>query len=512
MSQLWKRVPCALYRCTPKNPCAFLVLVTVLFAESCSGLSNTSGSGPGQANAVLVLALRAVPLPAGTTVNLLSFRTTVASISLTAATGGSVNVPLNSEPYEVDLTRLQSDSTLLAVSNSIPDGTYTNMVVSLSDPAVTYCRQGPGGSGCAQGSIVTLSGAPATPVITASPFPLTFSRGQVTGLSVTVDIAKALTVNEQTQAITELNLGAFDVLTAMALPPRSSSLLPGAQEFIEDVTGIVSSVDESTQTLTIQTATKGSISATAGASTAVSPNCIAFNLGNTFSCAKPGQVASVDAILNTDGSVALLEYDPLAVQEGNWIEGVISIPPLSSTQFQLVTNDLIVVSRNDLLASNLKFGDPVLITLANPKPFVVDSKGLVTASSILSGATDASVLSPGETLSVHVVSFAPATGTALATASVDFVYLRFTRVTGIVANSAPPNSFSIQTLPSFFGLNFPVTVQLSNLLPGTSFDGVSGAAELVPGQVASIRALYFGAPTGPTPTPSPFSAAKVRVH
>ena len=486
--------------------------MTVLCAESCSGLSDATESGTTQTNASLVLALRAAPLPAGTSVNLLSFRTTVTGISLTPTTGGSVNVPLNSEPYEVDLSRLQSDSTFLAISNSIPDGTYTNMVVGLSDPAVTFCKQVPGATGCAEGSLVTLSGAPATPIVTTSPFPLTFSRGQVTGLSVAVDISKALIVNEQTQAITEVNLGAVDVVTALALPPPSSSLLPATLDFIEDVTGIVSSVDEPTQTVTIQTATRGSISVIADASTAVSSNCITFNLGNTFSCAKQGQVASLDTVINTDGSVALLEYDPLAVQEGDWIEGVIGIAPSSSTQFQLVTNDLVVASSDDLLASNLKIGDPVLITLANPKPFVVDSKGLVTPNSILSGATDASVLSPGETLAVHVVAFTPATDTALAGATVDFVYLRFTRVTGVIANSTPPNSFSIQTLPPFFGLNFPVAVQLSNVLPGTNFDGVNEAGELVPGQVASIRALYFGAPTGATPTPSPFSAAKVRIH
>jgi hypothetical protein len=56
-----------------------------------------------------------------------------------------------------------------------------------------------------------------------------------------------------------------------------------------------------------------------------------------------------------------------------------------------------------------------------------------------------------------------------------------------------------------------VTVQLSSVSPDTNFDGVSGPSELVSGQTASIRALYFGPPTGPTPTPSPFSAAKVRI-
>jgi hypothetical protein len=495
-----------------KNFCAFSVLVLVLSLESCSGLSKSSGSGTGQvSNGALILTLRAAPLPVPAHTNLLSFRTTVLGVSLTPETGGSVSVPLNSDLYQVDLVRLQSDTSLLALSTSMPAGTYSNMVVSLSDPAVTYCTQTQGIKACAAGSITTLSGPPATPIITTVPFPLVVARGQNIALAISVNMANALTVNGLTQAITAVNLGAANVLTAMILPLTSSSLPSATLDFIEDVTGIVSSVDEATQSLTIQTATKGPVTAIAGTSTMVSPNCTTFNQGSTFACAKQGQVASLDTILNPDGSLTVLEYDPLAITEGDWIEGIIGLPPSSSTQFQLVTNDFVLATDNSLIGNNLKLGASVRITLESPKPFVVDSKGLVIPNSSFSGAVDASVLTPGQTLGLHVVSFTPGTGTTLAAATVDFVYLRFTRVTGGVANAAPPNTFAIQSLPSFFGLTLPVTVQLSSVSPDTNFDGVSGASELVSGQTASIRALYFGPPTGPTPTPSPFSAAKVRI-
>src|SRR5882762_2982339 len=109
--------------------------------ESCSGASKSNGSGTGQgSNAILILTLRAAASPAHANTNLLSFRTIVAGVSLTPETGGSINVPLNSDLYQADFTRLQSDTTLLALSTSIRAGTYTNMVVSLSDPAVTYCN------------------------------------------------------------------------------------------------------------------------------------------------------------------------------------------------------------------------------------------------------------------------------------------------------------------------------------------------------------------------------------
>jgi len=145
-----------------------------------------------------------------------------------------------------------------------------------------------------------------------------------------------------------------------------------------------------------------------------------------------GQVASLDTILSPDGSLTLLEYDPLAIMEGDWIEGIIGLPP----------NDFVLSNNNSLIGNNLKLGAPVRITLASPKPFVVDSKGLVIPNSSFSGAVDASVLTPGQTLALHVVSFTPRTGTTLAAASVDFVYLRFTHATGSVANVAPPNIFT----------------------------------------------------------------------
>ena len=215
--------------------------------------------------------------------------------------------------------------------------------------------------------------------------------------------------------------------------------------------------------------------------------------------------------LNADGTFSLLEYDPLAINTGDWIEGIVGLPPSSSTLFQMVTNDVVIAPSNSLIGQNLRLAAPVNVTLVNPQPFVVDTKGLSGPTTLFTGSTDTSVLLPGATVSVHVTAFTPASSTAPAAANVDFVYLRFTRVTGTVANPAPPNAFTMQSFPSFFGLTVPVTVQLSTDSPSTSFEGISSASGLVVGQPVSIRALYFGPPTGPTPTPTPLSAAEVRL-
>lgn len=509
MSPLRVLIPTAPCSGEPRERRVFLTFVVGLSLAACSGPGRFVAGGNQGSGTGLIVTLRATPLPPPSHTNLLSFKTTVVEISLTPSTGGSVIVPLNSDLYQVDLTRLQSDTAFLAFSNAIPAGTYTSMVVRLSNPAATFCTQTQGITGCAQGSVSTLSGGAAIQVITAAPFPLVVTPGRSIGLAVNISVANALTIDEQTQAIVGVDLGAADVLTVGMVPPSSSSLPSSTLDFIDDVTGVVSSVDAARQSVTIETATKGSITAIAVPSTTVSPNCTTFNLGSTFTCAQQGQVASLETVLNGDGTFALLEYDPLGITAGDWIEGVIGLPPSSPTQFQLVTNDLVLAPANSLIGNNLELGAPVTVTLVNPKPFVVDTKNLVVPNSTFSGATDASVLTPGQTLAVHVVSFTGASGAAPAAASVDFVYLRFTRVTGSVASFAPPNLFSMQSFPSFFGLTVPATVQLSS---GSNFDGITGASDLVSGQTVSIRALYFGSPTGPTPTPTPFSAAKVRIH
>lgn len=500
---------------TLKRCLTVALLTSGFFLASCSGVKTVcTVNCPVSGTATLLITLTATPLtPPGTT-NLLSFSVTVVGVSLTPSSGGAaVNVPLNNATYTVDLTRLQSDSAFVATSATIPAGTYSNMVVSLSSPQATYCTQTTGATGCAAGSVKTVSGGAAAPQITTTPFPLSLTANQTQGLAVNFNLANALTVTPQTQVVTAVNLAAASVLSASKLPPTASSLLAGELSFIEDITGVVTASNASTQSVTVKTATRGSITATANSFTVFSPNCTNFKLALNFSsCVVQGQVASLDIVLNTNGTFTLLEYDPLATATGDWIEGMVTSTPSSSTQFQLVTNEVVLSTTNSLIGSGLTFAAPVNVTLAAPKPFAVDSKGLVVPSAIaFNGGTDTSMLAPGQTVAAHVTAFTAGSGSTLAVASADFLYLRFTRVTGTVSSTAPPNAFVMQSFPPFFALTTPITVQLSTGSPSTKFDGISGASAVTASQTVSITALYFGPPLGITTTPTPFSAAKVRV-
>ncbi len=490
----------------------FLLAPSIAFGcllISCSGLPNPPGpctvNCPG-GTATLSLTLVAAPLTPPPNTNLLSFSANVNTITLTPSTGAAVNIPLNSTTFSVDLTRLTSDSAFLGTSATVPAGSYTSIAISLSNPVVTFCTQTLGATGCAAGSVATVTGASAAPSISTSPFPLTLSANQKTGLAIQVNLQAALTVNAS-QVVTAVSLSAANVLSAKSLPPTTSSLGANQLDFVEDATGVVTALNAATQSVTVKTATRGSLTAKANSSTVFSPNCTSFNLGLSFSaCVAQGQVASVDLALNSDGSFTVLEYDPLAIATGDWIEGIVTANPSSSTQFTLVTNDLVLATTNSLIGTSLALDAPVNLTLANAKPFLVDTKGLTVPVNTF-GGTDASILLPGQTVLVHVTAF----GSTLASASVDTLYLRFTRVSGNVAATGTQASFNLQSLATFFGISTQPLVEITQgtppANPTTNLDGVSSGTGLSNPQVVSIRALYFGQGTS-----MPFSAAKVRVH
>jgi hypothetical protein len=496
----------------------FVLLLAVLGLSSCSGLHQPNPcSGPPCLipNATVSLTLSAKPLtpPPGTSI--LAFSLAITGVTLTSSSGSVVNVPLPGTTYTADLTRLESDSAFLGQAlRGIPPDTYTKLTLAVNGSRVTYCTQPvPGTPGCASGSITTVSGGAAAPSVSSAPFPLTLADNQLAGLRVQFDLSKALTINPATQAVSSVDVSAANVFTLVSLAPAASSLKGNELDFVEDVTGVVSSVTASSSTLTLKTAERGLVTVKADSSTFYSANCISppINLAPDFSCVKANQLASMEVVLNKDGTFSLLEYDPLDAVVSDWIEGIITATPSSSAQFEVVANDVFLASTGSMIANNVSLGDRVTVDLKPGVTFGVDSKGLTLPADaiIFQSSNDTSVLHPGQTVAVRLASFTAASGSVPASVSVDHVELRFTRIAGGVFSSAPPNNFFIQNLPSFFGTNTQQKVQLTQAAAPqtapTNFDGISDPTGLSNGQVVSIRALYFG--TGST---IPFSAAKVR--
>jgi hypothetical protein len=300
-------------------------LVSTLSLIACSGMPKSSGGGGG-GNATLSVTLVANPLAPPPATSLLSFSVDVTGLELTPASGTPQNIALNASTYVVDLTKLQSDSAFLGTSATIPVGTYTSVTVGFSNPVLWFCTtSSQTTSGCVPGSVTKVTGGGTAAPITTS---LTLAASQQTGLTISFNLANAITINSQ--GVPVINLAASNVLTAHSLPALSTSLPAGQLDFVEDVTGVVTAFNAAAQTVTVQTATRGSFTATAGTTTVFSPNCTSLN----FTCVQQGQVASLDLALAANGTFSLLEYDPLASGAGDWIEGVVTTTPASTTQFQ----------------------------------------------------------------------------------------------------------------------------------------------------------------------------------
>jgi len=490
----------------PRKYIVFAVIAASLSLSSCSGtknhcVTNCNVSG----NASLSVTLAAIPFVPPPSTSILSFAVAINSVSLTPTSGGSVvNIPLNASVYSVDLTKLQSDSSFLGqVVANVPAGTYNKVTVGVTIAVVTSCTASNGTPGCNSGSVTQLTAGAAAPA--TSSFSLTLADNQQAGLQVIFNLGNAVTVNPATQVVSKVDLAAANVLTAVPLPPVASTLSAGQLDYLEDVTGVVTAASPSS--VTVQTSTRGSFTSVITGSTIISPTCVIIT---TVSCNPPavGQIASIDATLNSDGTSTLLEYDVLSPTSVDVIEGVVTTVPSSSTQFQIVTNDLVLASSNSHIGSNLALGEPVNITFAGTNPFVIDTKGLLPITNTpFSGSTSANDILPGQTVALRVTAFTPKAGATPAAATVDFVVLRFTRVAGSVSSSSPP-TFGIQSLPPFFGQTASNLVQLSTTTtPITYLDGYSASGNITVGDTVGVRGLYFGVGFSPA-----FTVAKVRKH
>src|SRR4029077_3861606 len=271
--------------------------------------------------------------------------------------------------------------------------------------------------------------------------------------------------------------------------------------------------------VTVHSATRGNITALANSSTTCNINpavCSAQNI----SCLLANETVSIDASLNPDGTMTLLEADLLdnvsvLANKLDAVEGTVFSVNAVAPQISLVLSDKTVLSGNSVLTAATG-GTIVQVTLGTTPIFSIDTKGLsaVTASLASIPFSTLSNLSPGQAVRMQVLAKpAPAAGPNSTVLLVtNSVLLRFSRVTATVsiAPASPFFSLNPATLPPFItslGTIVNVPVQISS--GQTQFDGVSDITGLNIGDTVSIRALFIPPPLFLT---SPFFAGKVRKH
>jgi hypothetical protein len=491
--------------------CALLISLST---AACSGLGDSGGvvPPPVNANATLSITLQAKPLapPPGT--NILSYSLTVGGLTLTPATGNPINVP---GPLTFDMMRLQSDSGFLGTITA-PAGTYTSLTVSLTDAVVTFCTNTTGVPGCNRVPVVSVTGGASSPIITLPSGGLVLTSNQETGLSVDFNMGGTLTLTGQT--VTKVDLSGAANLTTIPLGSGHPSDLTATQlDYLEDIIG---SVTVNGNNVTITTANHGAITAVADANTFFSPNCNLPGVGdgtNTIKCVQANQVASIDAILNDDGTIKLIAYNPISAvsaTNNDFIEGVVAFAPTDSNHFTIISSDAALTTSGTVLPKPFPIGTTVNVTLNANTPFAVDTNGLAVAASDMANfnnsAGSATELLPGQMVAIRVASFSNNSGVFAVTT--DALELRSSRIAGTAAQNGTNTGFLYTgtSLPPYLGINLPTPlVEFTTGTPptqnSTHFDGVTSPTGVVNGTVYSTRALYFGQNAS-----FPFVAGKVR--
>ena len=473
-----------------------LPILAALALNSCSGLPGGVGTTP-PGNGTLILVLKVKPPAPSSGLSLLSFAGTVTGVSLTPSTGTTST--LAAATFNVEFTRLTSDTFFLATV-SAPAGAHTAVNVTFGAHTATFCTQPtPGVAGCS-GAATQVSGAAGSASVTT---PINITANQHSGLALVVDLGKAITLSGQT--ITQVSLGATGVFTAAAVP-GTSDLTAAQLAHTDDILGIVTSFSSSTHSVTVETATHGSITAVQAANATYDPACLNINNKTAdFGCVAANQVISLDATLNADGTFTYTYYDPVDPSPDDLIEGVVTVQGDSTTQkFTMVTTDFTFAPTASVLSGSLHLGDTVVVTLSNPSPFLIDNKSLFVPVNLFAHSTDASVVIPGQTVLLHFTSFTAANGTNPATATGVGLALRFTRINCTVATTGSP-AFNVSNVAPFFGIAANSQVQFTSGF--TSFDGYTDASGITVDDSISARALFLGRVVAPS-----FSAATIRKH
>jgi hypothetical protein len=497
-----------------KAPLVFILLASFGLA-ACSGKPGgvvcTVNCGGGSAN--LSFTLVADHLPAHPSI--LSFKVIVSGITVTSSTA---TLTLTPPSTPIDLMRLQSDSAFLGTLHSVPSETISSLTVALAAQDLTFFND--------TGVALTNPICPINTICSFNPGTINavlinnlsqaFSAN--TGFGIDFNLANAITLTGTTLTVNFNNSATTNVLTSFLLPRSISNLGSGQLDLIEDFTGVVGI---SGNTVTITSPTRGVLTTTSTSTSFFdqSPDgTLCHAPGKLASCVINGQIASVDAFLNTDGTLSLKEFEPLNATQQDFVEGTV-FAVNNPTQFGVVVTDKVAAATNSLIGG-LNTGDLLTVNIStNPvaKPFFVDSKSFIVPAGSLGlfqGQADTTAIHPGQTVAVHVTTFTAATPTVLAIATVDTITLRWSRFTA-TPNVVGAQTLGVTSLPSYFGQTIGnIGVQLFSGTQGqpdvTNFDGVSDGSQLVAGNPASFRALFIE--NSGNSAAFPLFAAKVRQH
>jgi len=475
-----------------------LVLVSALASSSCTlhRPSGGGGGGGGGNNASVSLTISDSP-SANTSV--MSFTLPILGVTLTPSSGSAVSLFSPSAAANFELTRLQSDSALVATNASVPPGTYTSLKVTVAAAsAVLFNGSSVAIGSCASGTVCSISGNAATITFSfTSPLNLTPNQNQLLDLDFNYNNAVVSTNTSINIDLTQPN-----VLSTLTAP--LTGVPSGDFANVDDFTGQVTAISGSS--ITVKSTLRGSLTASINSSSIMvndpQSQCTG---GASFACVSKGSVVSLQGVLTSTGALDGTGLDVIdaSTTPADEVEGTIYTNGSCSSGFGLIVGDSSIFTSGSPLAS-ASFGSKLCLTLGPTATFTVDDGILTNQGVPITGFGSSGDLFAGQTIRANVAS--AISGTSGVTVTASELLLRFSRLTAPV-NSISGSTFTVTSLPAYFAATPTTTPSVQTYINATLFEGVTtGVAGLSTGQTVSISALFLN----PTTQPQPFQAAKVR--
>ena len=467
-----------------------LLLVGSLFFSSCSGLKTTvctvncgGGGGTGTVNVTVT----------STPSNTFFFpflAWEITSVQLINGSGSGATIVQGALP-PVDFARLQPDSQFLGTGNTVPAGTYTSAKIQLApSTAASFFFNSTGSTllGCAAGAVCqipsTVAGFAAATVTV--PVSFTVAANSNTGFSLNFDLSKAVTsAGGMTFDFTQSG-----AITLATLPRTGQS---SGLDSLQNFTGTVTAT--ATTTISMSSLSSDTRTFTVAASAQFDDPFSICAAPASFSCLAVNQNVSVDAVVNSDGTLTAYEVEFLDKTTAQETEGII-VSLVSASQFKMVVT-------NGTTVTGFLPGTLATVNVNNASTYFADPKNLGVSTTPL-GFLSSSDLVVGQTVMLLGGSIDFSTNTLN---NYTRTLLRYSSIGGTI--SAPSGTiFNLSGVSPFYTNLSGNSVQVQTFVK-TTYDNVAGFSGLLTGTNASVRGLYLNPNSGAA---QPLLAAAVRTH
>jgi hypothetical protein len=282
----------------PMKRVFLFTLLSVVFAlllTGCGGGSNTLTASPGSGN---------VTIQTGDAVNdqVVKFEMTISSITLTGVSPTATTANLLAKPGEVEFVHQAGTLEPLTLAN-VPAGTYSGATLTVSNPEIVVVNAGVPTKVPATLSSTSVTATFTNITVGSTPMFINFD----------IDLANSITLNGTPITSATVN-PKFNVTSSTVAPNKDNEDDHDGEN--DDVHGTVKSI----------TAPNFTITTNSTDITFVTDTNTKFNDGlKSLADLKVGDVVEVDSVTQTDGSKLATKIERECDNQGEELEGIISV-------------------------------------------------------------------------------------------------------------------------------------------------------------------------------------------